>query len=253
MTSDNRESDRRRLHELLERLAARQGGLRRLAECHGRLSWPSHGVYFFYEDGETGAGGRPRVVRVGTHALTATSRSSLWDRLSQHQGNAGGQNRGGGNHRGSIFRQHVGTALIRREGLPDDLLASWLAAKPPESHPGERGIEREVSRVIGLMPFTWLAVPTMADGTSVRADIERNAIALLADTPSSPGWLGRHASHATIRESGLWNVNHVNEPYNPRFLDRLEQLACAGPDDPAASTTAVQAEQRSRVTPPSSP
>lgn len=227
MNDDDREFDRLRLHDLLDRLAEQQGGRRRLAECHGRLVWPSHGVYFFYEDGETTTAGRPRVVRVGTHALTATSRTTLWRRLRQHRGAVGGRTPGRGDHRGSIFRLHVGAALIRRDQLPDELLASWLARKPVTRHPAEPGVERAVSALITAMPFTWLAVPNAPDGTSARGDIERNAIALLAHSPSSASWLGRHAAGSAVRNSGLWNVNHVNESYDRGFLDRLGERIAA--------------------------
>lgn len=224
MNDDDRVTNRRRLHDLLDRLAEHQGGRRRLADCHGRLGWPSHGVYFFYEDGETTTDGRPRVVRVGTHALTTTSRTTLWQRLRQHRGAVGGREPGRGDHRGSIFRLHVGAALIRRNQLPDDLLTSWLTQKPVIRHPDEPEIERAVSAVITAMPFTWLAVPNAPDGTSARGDIERNAIALLAHSPSSASWLGRHATSTAVQTSGLWNVNHINEFYDRGFLNRLDKL-----------------------------
>ena len=114
-----------RFYELLSGLAAGLGGCRRLAECHGRMDWPQRGVYFFFEPGElrslSGTGNR--VVRVGTHALTDGSRSTLWQRLSQHRGNAKGN---GGNHRGSIFRLLLGAALARRGDCP--LPSSWSAS-----------------------------------------------------------------------------------------------------------------------------
>jgi hypothetical protein len=235
MNDEDRENDRRRLHDLLDQLADQQGGRRRLAECHGRLGWPSHGVYFFYEDGETTTDGRPRVVRVGTHALTTTSRTTLWQRLRQHRGAVGGRNPGRGDHRGSIFRLHVGAALIRRDRLPDELLASWLAQKPATRHPHEPEVERAVSAIITAMPFTWLAVPNASDGRSARGDIERNAIALLAHSSSSAGWLGRRATSSAVRASGLWNVNHVNEPYDRGFLDRLEGAIAASAGSPPRS------------------
>jgi hypothetical protein len=67
-------------------------------------------VYFFFEDGEVRADGGLRLVRVGTHALTATSKATLWGRLRQNRGQVGGRSPGGGNHRGSVFRRHVGAA-----------------------------------------------------------------------------------------------------------------------------------------------
>jgi hypothetical protein len=219
---DRRAVDRQRLHDLLERLATAQGGTRQLRDCHGRLDWPSHGVYFFYEAGETERDGRPRIVRVGTHALSTTSRTTLWHRLRQHRGWTKGRSPGGGNHRGSIFRLHVGAALIRRGHRQQELLESWLARKPAQVHPAEGEIEREVTAVISRMPFTWLAVPTAADVSSGRGDVERNAIALLAGAAPSPAWLGHYAPSSAVRESGLWNVNHVNDDYDTRFLLRLE-------------------------------
>lgn len=68
----DRRDDLIRFYALIDRLREQGGGARRLADCSGRMNWPRRGVYFFFEDGEmrsdTGAG--PRVVRVGTHALT---------------------------------------------------------------------------------------------------------------------------------------------------------------------------------------
>jgi hypothetical protein len=96
-----------------------------------------------------------RVVRVGTHALTAASSATLWSRLRQHRGHLAGRDPGGGNRRASVFRRHVGAALIRRDGRPDELLRSWLdRRRPPGEHASqETAIEHEVSRHIGAMPF----------------------------------------------------------------------------------------------------
>ena len=216
--------------QLLAELAASEHGPRRLASCTGRDGWPRHGVYFFFEDGQTRADGSGRVVRVGTHALRPTDKTTLWGRLRQHRGRTGGRNPGGGNHRASVFRRHVGTALIRREHLPAGLLDSWASSRPDaEWARAEDQLEQEVSFQIGAMPFLWLAVPTRPDGSSSRSYIERNSIALLScatgspDTPA-PGWLGHHASSQNFRRSGLWNSNHVDEPYQPQFLDLLASL-----------------------------
>ena len=83
-----------------------------------------------------------RVVRVGTHALKAGSKSTLWGRLSQHRGTA---RAGGGNHRGSIFRLLVGIALARRSGIP--LPPSWGLGGDPGTAARWLGMERaEVRR-----------------------------------------------------------------------------------------------------------
>ncbi|MER7859675.1 hypothetical protein ABTX61_11260 [Amycolatopsis japonica] len=80
------------------------------------------------------------------------------------------------------------------------------------------------------MPFRWLAVSTGADGTSLRGAIERNSIALLSNLRGAPDrpsrtWLGRHALSDKVRASGLWNVNHVDEDYDPAFLESFRALA----------------------------
>ena len=225
-------ADIARFYDLLDRLAVRVGGLRVLADCTGGMKWPQRGVYFFYEDGETrsGSGSGRRVVRVGTHALVSGSRATLWRRLSQHRGAARSQ---GGNHRKSIFRLLVGAALARRGDLP--LPPSWgHRGRPPDLDRAalkrdESGLEALVSHRIGAMPFLWLGVDDTPGPGSRRALIERNAIALLsgdaesAPDPPSPGWLGLHSDREPVRRSGLWNNRHVDESYDPSFLDVLEE------------------------------
>jgi hypothetical protein len=77
-----------RFYSILDRLERSIGGRRTLAVSHGRMKWPQRGVYFFMEDGEirTDPGEGLRIVRVGTHALTSRSQTTLWNRLLQHKG-----------------------------------------------------------------------------------------------------------------------------------------------------------------------
>lgn len=207
-----------RFYDALAELRIVCGGERRLATCDGRLAWPHRGVYFFFEPGETRRNGEPRVVRVGTHALASRSRTTLWNRLSQHRGTAGGSRPGGGNHRGSVFRLHVGQCLLARDGDPHGVASTWgvRASANSEIRERESPHERAVSAHIGRMPFLWLDVPDDPGPTSDRAAIEMGVIALLsgrtnADAdPPSPDWLGARSSRDAIRTSGLWNVQHVD-------------------------------------------
>lgn len=243
MTADSSSSDRVadtvRFYALLARIRDRTGGYRTLATCDGRMSWPRRGVYFFFEDGEerseSGRGGR--VVRIGTHALKPRSGTSLWNRLSQHRGTAQSAT---GNHRGSIFRLLVGSALARRGDVP--LPTSWgvggntgvaartLGVDRNAVKREEADLERRVSEYIGCMPLLWLDVGDPSGPTSLRGFIERNAIALLshalepaADTPSSR-WLGAFSDRERVRTSGLWNNRHVAEHYDPSFLEAMSTL-----------------------------
>lgn len=219
-------ADHGEFYRILSELAEHLGGAPRLRDCDAR-SCPRQGVYFFFEDGEVRRDGSSRVVRVGTHALTDTSKATLWRRLRQHRGTVGGGNPGGRGHRASVFRRHVGAALIRRDSQPEELFHSWLDRHGP--HEGwasqEAEIEREVSRYIGAMPVLWLSVSDRAD----RGYVEQNSIALTSRLasgrdPSSLGWLGRHAARTEIRESGLWNVDFITQSCDPGFLIKLEQL-----------------------------
>ncbi|MGH3194543.1 MAG: DUF7664 domain-containing protein [Streptosporangiaceae bacterium] len=216
-----------RFYLALGQLAQVVPGPRRLRDCRGSDGWPQHGVYFFFEPGEIRADGSDRVVRVGTHALTATSQATLWGRLRQHRGHVAGLHPGGGNHRASVLRWHVGAALIRRDQLPSELLGSWLDRHGPRAGCAapEARIEQAVSACIGAMPFLWLRVPDRAD----RGFIERNSIAVtsrLAEGPDQPstGWLGRHAARTEISQSGLWNIDHIRHHREPGFPDLLDRL-----------------------------
>ena len=72
-----------------------------------------------------------------------------------------------------------------------------------------------------------------AGPNSRRGYIERNAIALLSNygkatlDPASRDWLGHFSDRERVRNSGLWNQNHVDEPFDAAFLDTLDDLVSA--------------------------
>lgn len=215
-----------RFYNSMSRLENKIDGRRLLTDCNGRMKWPERGVYFFMENGEdrSDSGQGLRIVRVGTHALTNGSKTTLWRRLSQHKGQ---EKAGGGNHRGSIFRLIVGTALDKDHKYP-----TWgqgqTAARDLRSI--EDPLEKKVSQIIRAMPFLWLPINDEPSRDSLRAYIERNSIALLSnsgkekvDLPSRT-WIGHECSRERVRSSGLWNQNHVDEEYEPEFLDALDRL-----------------------------
>jgi hypothetical protein len=228
MSNQSRVEDLVRFYSILKHLEDKTGGPRRLADCSGRMAWPNRGVYFFHEQGETRSdtGGGPRVVRVGTHALVAASRTTLWNRLSQHRGQ---QKTGSGNHRGSIFRLIIGAALINRDKLD---FPTWGERNSAETdvRSGEVALEHQVSKVIGSMSLLWLPIDDEAGPKSLRGYVERNSIALLSNynkpalDPPSASRLGHHSDRERVRNSGLWNQNHVEETYDPAFLDAFDRL-----------------------------
>lgn len=218
-----------RFYRLLGRLG--EGTL--LPHLFQQKDLPQRGVYFFFEGGEnrSDSGDGPRVVRVGTHAVASGSNSTLSGRLKQHMGGRDGA----GNHRGSVFRKLVGASLAERD--PSLAVASWGQGNTAsgEIPRQERDLELQVSQQLRAMPVLWLDIDDEPSKNSLRSTIERNSIALLSNyhaedhplDPHSPDWLGQHCPKPKIRRSHLWNSNHVDETYDPAFLDLLEQLITA--------------------------
>lgn len=214
-----------RFYTLIDRLKSIPGQGQPLGVYGGMRRWPTRGVYFFFEPSELRGSDPtlPRVVRVGTHAVSRGSKSTLWKRLRQHLGTRDG----GGNHRGSVFRRHVGAALLSGDptayphwGLEQSASRDVRTAEAPH--------ERRVTAYIGAMSVVWVAVPDPPSKTSERGLIERSAISLLSTAgrlvdPRSHGWLGHRSRAAAIRESGLWNVNYVGGEGEPGFLDTFER------------------------------
>lgn len=222
-----RREDINRLYRLFEDLERTVGGKQKLKDCTGYMDWPDRGVYFFFASDEyRDAGDQRRITRIGTHAVSEGSSTSLWDRLRTHRGAQRGTYEGGGNHRGSVFRKRVGEAFVERDDRHDEYLywGEGSSAKR-ERRLNELEMERRVSDYLRDLPFLWLNVDDEPSAESQRAYIERNTIALLSNyhreavDARSDEWYGHHSRSEKIRESGLWNVNHVDEECDPTFLD----------------------------------
>jgi len=221
-----RKKDLDYFYEILDKLTNSIGGPKSLKDCHGRMGWPKRGVYFFFEKGEFREDGEtPRVVRIGTHALKNESKSTLWGRLRTHRG----RKNGSGNHRASIFRKHVGTSILNKTNKAGEF-SEWSegSSAPRHIRRKEVPIEIEVSKYIGDMPFLWIEVDDPPGPNSMRGSIESNSIALLSNykkkepiDKASPNWIGHLCHSGEVRESGLWNVNHVKDDYDSFFLKEL--------------------------------
>jgi hypothetical protein len=223
----SRLDDIRRFYDLLDALRDRLGGTRTLGECHGRMEWPAQGVYFFFEPGEmrSHSGEGPRVVRVGTHAVSVRSRATLWARLSNHRS---------GNSRASVFRKLLGEAIAASR--PGFTCPGWgkHGVKYRHLRPAEAPLEQAVSDHLWRMPFLWLPAEDEASPMSIRARIERDSIALLSNygragtdviDPPSQAWLGRFSPRERVYGSGLWNIDGVDRlVWGDRFLDELQDL-----------------------------
>ncbi|MFC4247860.1 hypothetical protein ACFOZ7_13010 [Natribaculum luteum] len=222
-----REEDIERLYWLLEELEETVGGKQKLKDCTGYMDWPDRGVYIFFAPDEyRESGDQLRITRIGTHAVSEGSSTSLWNRLRTHRGAMRGTYEGGGNHRGSVFRKRVGEAFVERDSLHTEY-PHWGegSSAKRERRLSELEMEQRVSDYLRDLPFLWLNVDDEPSADSQRAYIEQNTIALLSNyqrdavDARSDDWLGKHSRSEKIRKSGLWNVNHVDEDYDPAFLD----------------------------------
>ena len=89
---------------------------------------------------------------------------------------------------------------------------------------------QEVSEIIGNMRFLWLGIEDEPGPNSQRGYVERNSIALLSNHNKQPldqplkTWLGHYSDRERVRNSGLWNQNHVEETYDYTFLDTFDRL-----------------------------
>jgi hypothetical protein len=225
-----RNEDLDEFYDILETLEQNVGGKKLLSESDGKMPWPQRGVYFFFENRELRENGSMRIVFVGAHGTQEGSQSTLWERLRQHRGNTTGERKGGGNHRSSTLRLQVGAAFMTKNGyhVPTWGVGEFLESEVSDA---EHEVEVQVSDNIRSMPFLWLAVDDPPGPESMRGYIERNAIGLLSNYEKEEvidsafsGWLGRYAENEKVRHSGLWNVNFIEEEYDPDFLGKLRDL-----------------------------
>ncbi len=175
---------------------------------------PQNGIYFFYEEGEfCSHTGKARIVRVGTHGERATLRK----RLRQHYRL---------NREGSVFRKHLGTALLKKKGFLDDQISEWRKGRKSKRWNDFKDTEDEICQLLrSKFFFRVIAV----DSANERKILEEKLIASLAvcsECKPSTGWLGRFAWSKKIRKSGLWNSNYVDSEnkMDAEDLERLRQL-----------------------------
>lgn len=215
----------RTLYSTLNDLGFETGGIRRFKDCDGKMYWPRMGVYFILDFNERSllSGGAPRIVRVGTHAVSRGAKSTLWGRLKTHKGT----NSGSGSHRSSVFRLHVGNAIINRDGLLSD---TWGTGQNANKVVREREvfIEEKVSEYIGNLGIVFLAVEDEPSPQSDRSKIEKSAISLLSSINFSfefggQDWLGNYSPRKPIQLSSLWNIDYVNETFSLDLFSMLDQ------------------------------
>lgn len=175
---------------------------------------PENGIYFFFEFGENLYISNQRVVRVGTHIASGRFRG----RIRQHYGSI---NTLRGNRNASVFRKHVGGALLRRENVDDLRLQEW------KNQVG-RSLLDEEEQVSLYMRNNCTFCCISVDTAEERLSLEQALIAQFAQHPiaqPSHHWLGHHAVRKEIRRSGLWNTQHIDaQPLTSHQFSRFQAL-----------------------------
>lgn len=202
-----REDICRTVHGELGRLLSRQG--------KAGFGVPKNGLYFWYEEAELGHGEKPRITRVGTHEKQGRLRA----RINQHFGGA---------REGSVFRKHLGGALMRVNTEPEAEVKAWYEKRkenPRFNDPKFRYYEEEVTNQAKDSSYRVLRV----DDSNERLQMEEKLIALFSHCEAccpSKKWLGNHAYRKEICDSALWNINHTHSANEFRASDlpRLRQL-----------------------------
>lgn len=226
------------LYDSLGELNERTDGPYYLDAVDGTLDWPERGIYIFFSP-DTDLACDPvseaEIVRIGTVGAQANSTNSLWRRLRIHRGSFSGKYAGGGYHRSSIFRHHVGRSIIERDGLEDEY-PEWNTPhstlrnenRTTEVRAQEHPLEKQVTDYICSLPFLVVDIPGEPGRDSDRSRLETNLIALLSHARrTTPGlksdtFLGNHSPRAEINKTGLWNIDHVNAFYTDSVVSELE-------------------------------
>lgn len=180
------------------------GQLKRYRYPYQSEALPSDGIYLMFEKGESGHSG-DRIVRVGSH----TGNDQLPSRIDQHYLKE--------NKDRSIFRKNIGRAILNKN--KDPFLNLWnldlttRIGKNQSAHlvdeNDQKQIEARVSEYIrNNISFVVFEVPDQ----TIRLSFEKMMIATVAQCPecgASPEWFGHHSPKVKIRQSGLWQEQHI--------------------------------------------
>ena len=184
---------------------------------------PTNGIYIMFEEGETFQG-LDRIVRVGTH----DGDGNLYKRLKEHYVNE--------NKDRSIFLKRVGSAILAKN--KDPYLDVWeVDTTTPENknkvqaqlNPAheQQITQQAVAHIRNKISFVVFEVETKEE----RLSLEKKIIATLSKAAKdgfikpSQGWLGNFSPDPKVRQSGLWQSQHLDgEPLTSAEFDKLKQI-----------------------------
>jgi hypothetical protein len=195
---------------------------------------PENGIYFVYEIGEIwGHGGHnPRIVRVGTHR-EGNFRKRIAEHFLLDAAKMNFDSTKSPPHDRSIFRKHIGRALLNRAGDPYISIfdLDFMKSRIREEHghlrdiDKERQIEAEVTRILReQFSFRFVVFVGQSERMGSKG-LEAPLIGTLAhcrECRPSKNWLGQYSPIAQVRQSGLWLVQHLrSEPLSDTDKQRI--------------------------------
>lgn len=180
---------------------------------------PHNGIYFFYESGEIwGHGGNKlRIVRVGTHRAgnfgSRIREHYLLDELNLDINKPKPSDR-------SIFRKNIGRALLNK--VNDNYLKVWeikflnkenrVSFGQKRDIEKEKKIELEITKLLkDNFKFRYIILDNQIDRMGSKG-LESSLIGTLANCglcKHSLNWIGKYSTEEKIKESGLWQVQHL--------------------------------------------
>lgn len=207
-----------KIHQLLEKLPL-------YTYDDGFAHLPLRGIYFFYENSElcSHEGIKKRIVRIGTH-FNDNFRKRIKKHYDPNDTYLKITKDTSAPHDKSIFRNHIGRCLLNKENDFYYISNVWKKSKTkPEKRALIRNIrnadkeirvEKEVSNIL-RNDFSYRFIIVENENTRVGFNsLEATLIATVAQCKEcnpSTSWLGNHSTEYQIRESGLWNIRHVND------------------------------------------
>lgn len=167
---------------------------------------PENGIYILFEKGEF-AHSTNRIVRIGTHKGDNNLRSRLHEHFLKE------------NKDRSIFRKNIGRAFLNKYKNSSSTPKQWeidlTTKKNRELHAdfidseNQTKVEKKVTEYI---QDNFSFVVFQVDDKNKRLEIEKkliSTVSLCDECKSSKNWLGLFSPKEKIRESGLWNVQHI--------------------------------------------
>jgi len=209
----------KKIHQLIEQLP-----LIRIGDDFDFKTLPIAGIYFFYEKGEYSDHfpNCNRIVRVGTHR-----KNNFQTRIKDHYLDSKKElvldKAKSAPHDRSIFRNHIGRCLLNMNGDSLYIKNVWKINKTPKIKNKkcehlrdinkELGLEKEISRILRQQfSFRYIILDDEKQRMGEKS-MESALIATIAQCKScmpSTNWLGNNSPEDKIKNSGMWNMHHVN-------------------------------------------